>query len=69
MGRILIIMGIIFIVAGIVFVYFPDIPIGRLPGDIHIKRDNTHIYIPIMTGLIISIALSAIFWIITRFMK
>lgn len=36
--------------------------LGRLPGDIFIKRDNFSVYFPLATSLIISVVLSAIFY-------
>ena len=40
-GRFLILAGIILIIAGLVFTFAGKIPwLGRLPGDIYIKRDN-----------------------------
>ncbi len=36
--------------------------LGNLPGDINIKKDNLRVYIPIVSCLLISALLSAIFW-------
>jgi uncharacterized membrane protein len=33
---------------------------GRLPGDIHIERENTRIYIPWVSMLIISVVVSVL---------
>ncbi|KIY21131.1 DUF2905 domain-containing protein [Mesobacillus subterraneus] len=41
--------------------------IGRLPGDIVIKKGNTTFYFPIVTSILASIILSAIFYFIGRF--
>jgi len=38
------------------------LPFGRLPGDIHIERENFSFHFPLMTGLLISIVLSLILW-------
>ncbi len=43
------------------------IKIGRLPGDILMKKGNTTFYFPIMTSIIVSIVLSGLFYIINRF--
>jgi hypothetical protein len=37
------------------------LPIGRLPGDIAIKRENFSLYLPITTSIILSIILTLIF--------
>lgn len=43
------------------------IKIGRLPGDILIKKGNTTFYFPIVTSILLSIILSVILYIIGRF--
>jgi hypothetical protein len=40
--------------------------LGRLPGDIVVERDGFRIYIPVMTSIIVSIALTFLFWLIGR---
>jgi len=63
MPKVLIIFGIIFIVAGIAFQFGPRIPwLGRLPGDIYIKRENFSLFFPLTTCIIISIVGSLIFY-------
>ena len=67
-GKILLIAGIILVIIGIVIAYGPGIPfIGRLPGDIYVKRDNFSFYFPITSSIIISIILTLIFSLIRRF--
>jgi hypothetical protein len=34
--------------------------LGRLPGDISFSRGNTHVYIPLMTGIVISVVLTVV---------
>jgi Protein of unknown function (DUF2905) len=41
---------------------------GRLPGDIRIERESVHVYIPLVSMLLISAALSLIFYLIGRFL-
>jgi uncharacterized protein HemY len=61
LGKLLIIAGIVLVVIGVLFLFAGRIPfLGKLPGDIHIKKDNYSIYIPIATMLIISILLTII---------
>jgi len=55
-GKILIILGAVIILIGIVVLYANRIPyIGRLPGDIYIKKDNFVFYFPLTTCILISI--------------
>lgn len=62
MGKMLIILGVVLIVIGFAFTYGPKIPwLGKLPGDISIKKDNFSFYFPITTSIIISIILTILF--------
>jgi hypothetical protein len=65
-GKILIAVGVIFIIAGITLVLFKGIPLGRLPGDIHIEKGDSSFYFPITTCVIISIILSIIFYFVGK---
>jgi hypothetical protein len=62
LGKILIIFGIALVVIGVILILGDKIPwIGRLPGDIYIKRDKFTIYFPLMTSIIISLLLTLLF--------
>ncbi|MDD5439983.1 MAG: DUF2905 domain-containing protein [Candidatus Omnitrophica bacterium] len=66
-GKILIIFGLICIVVGVFFVLAPKIPwLGRLPGDIMIKRENFTFYFPLTTSIIASVVLSVILILLNR---
>lgn len=59
LARLLILFGLVCIVLGVLFLLGPKIPgVGRLPGDILIQREETTIYIPLATSLIVSIVLT-----------
>jgi Protein of unknown function (DUF2905) len=68
LGRPLIILGMILVVAGLLISFAPRLPtwLGRLPGDISIKRDNFSFHFPLMTCLLISAILSLIMWLFRR---
>lgn len=66
MSRTLIIIGLVIIAIGIVWPWLARVGFGRLPGDILIQRENFTIYIPIATGLLFSIVLSLLLWLINR---
>jgi len=69
-GKILVMLGFIIVGVGILFMYSDKIPfVGRLPGDISIKKENFQVYVPITTSIIISIVLSLIIWVISFFSK
>jgi hypothetical protein len=57
-GRLLLLVGLA--IAGVGVLMMLGLPIGRLPGDISVKRDNFSLYIPIATSIILSIILSII---------
>jgi hypothetical protein len=62
MGKMLIIAGVILICAGFAFLFADKIPfIGRLPGDIYVKKERFSFYFPITTSIVISIILTIIF--------
>jgi hypothetical protein len=67
-------MGILVIVGGIclvligVLIYSGGLNwFGKLPGDIHYEGEHTQVYIPIVSMLVVSLALSLIFYLIRRF--
>ncbi len=61
-GKILIIAGIVLILLGLVFVFGGRIPfLGKLPGDIVIRREHFSFYFPITTSIVISVILSLLF--------
>jgi hypothetical protein len=66
-GKILIFIGAILISVGLVFILAQKISfIGRLPGDIYIKKENFSFYFPLATSILFSIVLSAILFFIGR---
>ena len=66
MQRFLIGLGLVILIAGIAWPLISRVGLGRLPGDIVIERGGTSFYFPIVTCVIISIVLSAIFWLVNR---
>ena len=60
MGRVLILVGLA--IAAIGVLVSVGLPLGRLPGDIAVKRDNFSFYFPITTSIILSIILTLIFF-------
>jgi hypothetical protein len=67
LGKTLILFGILFVIIGVFLVFFERIPyLGKLPGDIFIRRGNTVIFFPIVTCLLLSIILSIILNLLRR---
>ena len=68
LGKLFVVIGIIFVIVGILFLLNINIPkIGKLPGDIIIKTDNTTFYFPIVTCVVFSVVLSLIMWVVSKF--
>jgi hypothetical protein len=63
-GKILIIIGGGILIIGLLVQ--AGVPLGRLPGDIRVSRGNFTLYSPLMTGLLISIALTIILNLLLR---
>ena len=61
MSKVLIILGAILILIGLIYPHFISLGIGRLPGDIIVKKENFNLYFPLTSAIIISIVLSIIF--------
>lgn len=67
LGRLFLFLGILFIIIGLVFLLGSKIPhIGRLPGDIYIRRDNFVFYFPLTTSILISLILTLLLYFIGR---
>jgi Protein of unknown function (DUF2905) len=71
-GKTLVVIGGIIVVVGILLIVtekfnFPFL--GKLPGDIYIKKKNFQLYFPIVTSIVLSLVLSFIFYLISYFSK
>ncbi|HVY86139.1 MAG TPA: DUF2905 domain-containing protein [Caulobacterales bacterium] len=66
MPRALIIAGIVLILVGLAWPYLSRLGLGRLPGDIVIRREGFSFYFPIVTCIIVSIVGSLILWLMRR---
>lgn len=71
-GKLLIVAGIVIIAAGIALLLPGTANLSwlfRLPGDIYIKRKNFRFYFPVTTGILISILLSLILYLLSLFFR
>jgi len=67
LGKSMLVLGLMLAAAGLILMFAERIPgIGRLPGDIIIKRKNFTFYFPLATGLLLSVILSFILWLAGR---
>lgn len=56
MGQALVVIGLIIVAIGALI--WLGVPLGRLPGDIVIRRENFTFYLPITTGILVSVVLT-----------
>lgn len=66
MQKILIILGILILALGLLWPWLGKLPLGRLPGDVLVERPGMKFYMPITTMILISLAISAAFWLFPR---
>ncbi|MEK6710236.1 MAG: DUF2905 domain-containing protein [Nitrospinota bacterium] len=60
-GRMLILFGVLLVVLGLVLTLAPRVPfLGNLPGDLHLKGKNWSFHFPIVTSIVVSVALTAL---------
>jgi hypothetical protein len=58
-GRFLIVLGVVSVFVGAVLLLAGRLPwLGRLPGDIVIRRDHVTFYFPIVTSIVLSLLLT-----------
>jgi len=61
MQRILITLGLIIASIGVLFPYLKQIGLGKLPGDIILRGENSTFYFPVVSCIAISLLLTVIF--------
>jgi hypothetical protein len=67
LGKLLILLGVLIIVIGLLLLVGEKIPwIGKLPGDIIIRKEKFSFYFPITTCITISIILTFLVWIFRK---
>ena len=66
-GKMLIVIGLVVAAVGLLFMLSDKIPwLGRLPGDIIVRKKNYTFYFPLATCIVVSIVLSLLFWLFGR---
>ena len=61
MQKILIYVGLIILAIGLLWPLLKELPVGRMSGDIILKKDKFTFYFPIITCLVVSLIISIIF--------
>jgi hypothetical protein len=66
-GKLLIVLGLVLVIVGVFFALDFKIPwLGRLPGDIYIKRDGFTFYFPLTTSILISLVFTLVLYLFKR---
>jgi len=63
-GKILVVIGLV--VAGLGVLVMLGLPLGRLPGDIAVRRGNFSFYFPLTTSIVLSVVLTLLFALFRR---
>lgn len=66
MQRTLITLGVALIIAGLLWPWLGKLPLGRLPGDIAVRREQFSLFLPITSMVLLSLLLSLLFWLFRR---
>jgi len=67
LGKIIMIIGAVLLVIGAALYFQKSIPfLGKLPGDILIKKENFTFYFPLATSLLLSLLLTLFFYLFKK---
>jgi len=66
MQKALIVTGLIVLAVGLLWPWLGKLPLGRLPGDIVVDRENFRFYFPLTTMILLSVLLSLVLWLLRK---
>ena len=66
-GGLVVVLGIAVVIIGLLIWTGALGWFGRLPGDVRVERENVRVYVPVVSMLLISVALSAVLYLVRRF--
>ena len=66
MSRNLILIGLILVAAGLLWPWLQKIPLGRLPGDIIIRKEGFRFFFPITSCILVSGVVTLILWLLKK---
>jgi len=71
LGKMLLIAGVVLAAAGALFLFGGRLPfrLGRLPGDIAYQGLHGSFYFPVVTCIVLSVALTLLMWIVNSFRR
>jgi hypothetical protein len=71
LGKVLVVVGVALAAGGLLLILLgrTSLPLGRLPGDIVYRGKNSTLYFPLATSILLSVVLSILFYVISRFRR
>ena len=71
LGKLLVVLGMLLVAAGIVVMLMVrmNLPLGRLPGDFSYRGKHTTVYFPLATSVVVSVVLSILLYVVSRWRK
>jgi len=71
LGKTLLGLGVLLAIAGgaLFLAGRFGVPLGRLPGDISYRGKNVSVFFPLGTSILLSVVLSVLFYVISRFRR
>jgi hypothetical protein len=71
LGKVLVVVGGLLVLAGVVVVLVgkSGLPLGKLPGDIVYRGKNTTVYFPLATSVLVSLVLSVVLYLVSRWRR
>lgn len=70
-GKLLVVIGGLLVLAGLIVMLIgrTGLPLGKLPGDITYRGKNTTVYFPLATSILVSVVLSLVLYLLSRFRR
>ena len=70
LGKLLVVFGAMLVVGIVVMLLGRmNFPLGRLPGDFLYRGKNTTVYFPLATSVVVSVVLSILVWVVSRWRR
>lgn len=58
LGRLLIVLAAVIALVGLLLVLWPNVPLGKLPGDLRFRVGGGTVFVPLATSIVLSILLT-----------
>jgi uncharacterized protein HemY len=70
-GKLLVLFGVVLVAAGVGLMLLgrANVPLGRLPGDFLYRGKNTTVYFPLATSVVVSVVLSVVLYLVSRWWR